>query len=115
MEWSAVNSDAVGLPPAPDPVVPAPPPASDSEQDEPGEAAETGEQREHRERREVREAWEMALRRRKWVRWIVSWLPHRVTILIRSLLRVQHLVVAKIRYRWHRSLQLRVVGTTLVI
>src|ERR1700677_3118989 len=130
MEWSAVNSDAVGLPPAPDHVVPVPPPASDSElalppidpatdpqrqQGEPGEAGETGEQREHRERREVREAWEMALRRRKWVRWIVSWLPHRLTILIRSLLRVQHLVVAKIRYRWHRSLQLRVVGTTLVI
>ncbi len=57
----------------------------------------------------------MALRRRKWVRWIVSWLPHRLTILIRSLLRVQHLIVAKVRYRWHRSLQLRVVGTTLVI
>ena len=49
------------------------------------------------------------------MRWIVSWLPHRLTILIRSLLRVQHLVVAKVRYRWHRSLQLRVVGTTLVI
>ena len=63
----------------------------------------------------MREAWEMALRRRKWVRWIVSWLPHRLTILIRSLLRVQHIVIAKIRYRWHRSLQLRVVGTTLVI
>ena len=57
----------------------------------------------------------MALRRKKWVRWIVSWLPHRLTILARSLLRVQHLVVAKVRYRWHRSLQLRVVGTTLVI
>jgi two-component system sensor histidine kinase MtrB len=57
----------------------------------------------------------MALRRRKWVRWIVSWLPHRLTILIRSLLRLQHQVIAKIRYRWHRSLQLRVVGTTLVI
>jgi two-component system, OmpR family, sensor histidine kinase MtrB len=57
----------------------------------------------------------MALRRRKWVRWIVSWLPHRLTILIRSLLRLQHLVVGKVRYRWHRSLQLRVVGTTLVI
>ena len=57
----------------------------------------------------------MALRRRRWVRWIVSWLPHRLTILIRSLLRVQHLVVSRIGYRWHRSLQLRVVGTTLVI
>ena len=57
----------------------------------------------------------MALRRKKWVRWIVSWLPHRLTIGVRSLLRLQHLVVAKVRYRWHRSLQLRVVGTTLVI
>ena len=30
MEWSAVNSDAVGLPPAPDAVVPEPPPAPES-------------------------------------------------------------------------------------
>ena len=37
----------------------------------------------------------MALRRKKWVRWIVSWLPHRLTIVIRSLLRLQHLVIAK--------------------
>jgi two-component system sensor histidine kinase MtrB len=83
---------------------------------EPADAQQAqSEQREHREHRDVREAWEMALRRRKWVRWIVSWLPHRLTIVIRSLLRVQHLIIAKIRYRWHRSLQLRVVGTTLVI
>jgi len=99
MEWSAVNSDAVGLPPAPDSAVPEP-----SGPPPPGP-----------EHRDVREAWEMSLRRRKWVRWIVSWLPHRLTILIRSLLRLQHLVIGKIRYRWHRSLQLRVVGTTLVI
>ena len=122
MEWSAVNSNAVGTPTAPDPVVPVPPPASASKHapappehaPAPPEPA-AGSQREHREHRDVREAWEMALRRRKWVRWIVSWLPHRLTILIRSLLRVQHLVIAKIRYRWHRSLQLRVVGTTLVV
>jgi two-component system sensor histidine kinase MtrB len=57
----------------------------------------------------------MALRRKKLVRWVVSWLPHRLTILIRSLLRWQHFVVAMVRLRWHRSLQLRVVGTTLVI
>jgi two-component system, OmpR family, sensor histidine kinase MtrB len=57
----------------------------------------------------------MALRRKKWVRWLVSWLPHRLTLTIRSLLRWEHLAVAKARYRWHRSLQLRVVGTTLVI
>jgi two-component system sensor histidine kinase MtrB len=65
--------------------------------------------------RDVRAAWEMALRRKKWVRWIVSWLPHRLTITIRSLLRLQHLVIAKVRQRWHGSLQLRVVGTTLVV
>jgi two-component system sensor histidine kinase MtrB len=57
----------------------------------------------------------MALRRKKWVRWVVSWLPHRLTIAIRSLLRFEHYVIAKVRQRWHRSLQLRVVGTTLVI
>jgi two-component system sensor histidine kinase MtrB len=118
MEWSAVNSDAVGLPPAPATVVPDPSPTSASELAPSPPEPFTDSQREQRERqeqRDVREAWEMALRRRKWVRWIVSWLPHRLTILIRSLLRVQHIVIAKIRYRWHRSLQLRVVGTTLVI
>ncbi len=57
----------------------------------------------------------MALRRRKWVRWVVSWLPHRLTILIRTILRWEHSVIARARQRWHRSLQLRVVGTTLVI
>jgi two-component system sensor histidine kinase MtrB len=65
--------------------------------------------------RDVREAWEMALRRKKLVRWVVSWLPHRATILVRSALRWEHSVIAKVRQRWHRSLQLRVVGTTLVI
>src|ERR1700716_3305277 len=72
-------------------------------------------ERGQRDQPDVREAWEMALRRKKWVRWIVSWLPHRLTITIRTLLRWQHLVIAKIRHRWRRSLQLRVVGTTLVI
>ena len=57
----------------------------------------------------------MALRRKKWVRWFVSWLPHELTIAVRSLLRWEHLILAKVRHRWHRSLQLRVVGTTLVI
>src|SRR5215472_9752072 len=65
--------------------------------------------------RDVREAWEMALRRKKLVRWVVGWLPHRMTILIRSLLRVEHSVTGKVKYHWRRSLQLRVVGTTLVI
>jgi two-component system, OmpR family, sensor histidine kinase MtrB len=57
----------------------------------------------------------MALRRKKWVRWFVSWLPHELTMAIRSLLRWEHLILAKVKHRWHRSLQLRVVGTTLVI
>ena len=65
--------------------------------------------------REVRAAWEMSLRRKKLVRWFVSWLPHRLTILIRSLLRVEHSVTGMVKYHWRRSLQLRVVGTTLVI
>jgi two-component system sensor histidine kinase MtrB len=72
-------------------------------------------ERVQRDQSDVREAWEMALRRKKWVRWIVSWLPHQLTITIRTLLRWEHLVIAKIRHRWRRSLQLRVVGTTLVI
>jgi two-component system sensor histidine kinase MtrB len=65
--------------------------------------------------RDVREAWEMSLRRKKLVRWVVSWLPHRLTILIRTTLRLEHSLVGKVRRRWRRSLQLRVVGTTLVI
>jgi two-component system sensor histidine kinase MtrB len=71
--------------------------------------------RDQRDQPDVREAWERALRRKKWVRWIVSWLPHRLTIAIRTLLRWEHLVIAKVKHQWHRSLQLRVVGTTLVI
>jgi two-component system sensor histidine kinase MtrB len=112
MERSAVNPDAVGAPPASVPVAPMPSPSA-----APGSAPSplvpsTDPQR---AQRDVREAWEVALRRKRWVRWIVSWLPHRLTIGVRSLLRLHHLVVARVRYRWHRSLQLRVVGTTLVI
>jgi two-component system, OmpR family, sensor histidine kinase MtrB len=99
MERPAVNSGAVGAPVAPLP--PAPGPVRS------GTVPATS--------RDVRAAWEMALRRKKWVRWFVSWLPHRLTISIRTLLRLEHLVIAKGRQRWHRSLQLRVVGTTLVI
>jgi two-component system, OmpR family, sensor histidine kinase MtrB len=57
----------------------------------------------------------MAMRRNKAVRWLVSWLPHRVTITLRTVLRLQHSLTGKVRRRWHRSLQLRVIGTTLVI
>ena len=99
MERSAVNPDAAGAQaasvhgPAPGSAVPAGP----------------------SQQRDVREAWEMALRRKKLVRWVVSWLPHRLTIGIRTALRWQHSIIAKLRARWHRSLQLRVVGTTFLI
>jgi two-component system, OmpR family, sensor histidine kinase MtrB len=115
MERSAVNPGAVGAPPAPVPDAPVPPLPSVAAPAPSPLALTTDSQRDQRDQRDVREAWEVALRRKKWVRWIVSWLPHRATIGVRSVLRLQHLVVAWVRYRWHRSLQLRVVGTTLVI
>lgn len=65
--------------------------------------------------RDVREAWEMALRRNRAVRWFVKWLPHRITILIRTVLRWEHSLIGRGRQRWHRSLQFRVIGTTLVL
>lgn len=65
--------------------------------------------------RDVREAWEMALRRNKAVRWFVRRLPHGITILIRTALRWEHSLIAKGGQRWRRSLQLRVIGTTLVL
>lgn len=65
--------------------------------------------------RDVRDAWEMTLRRNKVVRWFVRWLPRRITILIRTVLRWEHSLIAKARQRWHRSLQLRVITTTLVL
>jgi two-component system, OmpR family, sensor histidine kinase MtrB len=99
MDRSAVNPDAAGVPAAP---------AQASAQ---GSAMPAGPS----QQRDVREAWEMALRRKKLVRWVVSWLPHGLTIVIRTMLRWQHSIVAKLRARWHRSLQLRVVGTTLLI
>jgi two-component system sensor histidine kinase MtrB len=103
MERPAVNPDAGGVPAAPLQAAPAPvTPALASTRDQ-------------HDPRDIREAWEMALRRKKWVRWFVRWLPHGLTIAIRSLLRLEHLAVVKMRQRWHRSLQLRVVGTTLVI
>src|SRR5580700_6063572 len=115
MERSAVNPDAVGELPASVPVAPVPPSPPVSPLAPSPLVLATDSQREQREQRDVRAAWEMALRRKKWVRWIVSWLPHRLTIATRTLLRLQHLVIAKLRHRWRRSLQLRVVGTTLVI
>src|SRR5215469_16577937 len=111
MERSAVNPDAAGQPSAHreprDSRAPSSPSAAQS-------TAQPNPQppgpREYR-----REAWEMAMRRNKVVRWFVSWLPHRVTIGLRTLLRLEHSVIAKVGQRWHRSLQLRVIGTTLVV
>jgi two-component system, OmpR family, sensor histidine kinase MtrB len=129
MERSAVNPDAAGAPaaavqPAPAQLAPAQTapaqsapvlPASAPAERAPGAASGQAAPPSAPSQRDVREAWEMALRRKRLVRWVVSWLPHRLTIGIRTLLRWQHSIVAKLRARWHRSLQLRVVGTTLVI
>ncbi|HEX4832240.1 MAG TPA: MtrAB system histidine kinase MtrB [Trebonia sp.] len=92
MERSAVTPDAAGQSTAP---------------------RESGVPRDPREY--PREAWEMAMRRNRVVRWFVSWLPRRATIVLRAALRWEHSIVAKVRQRWHRSLQLRVISTTLVI
>jgi two-component system sensor histidine kinase MtrB len=109
MERSAVNPDAAGAQAAPvhasaqGSAVPVGPSQAGMSPASPAQP------------RDVREAWEMALRRKKLVRWVVGWLPHRLTIAIRTLLRLEHSIIAKLRARWHRSLQLRVVGTTLLI
>jgi two-component system sensor histidine kinase MtrB len=113
MERSAFNHDAAGSVPVSPPAAAAPAPAAPA-QGTPAQGASVPALAAP-SRRDVREAWEMSLRRKKLVRWVVSWLPHRLTILIRSLLRVEHSVTGKVKYRWRRSLQLRVVGTTLVI
>jgi two-component system, OmpR family, sensor histidine kinase MtrB len=111
MERSAFNPDAAGSVPESPPAAPA---QGIPEQGIPAEAASEPAQAAPAHR-DVREAWEMSLRRKKLVRWVVSWLPHRLTILIRSLLRLEHWAIGQVKYRWRRSLQLRVVGTTLVI
>jgi two-component system, OmpR family, sensor histidine kinase MtrB len=108
MERSAVNPDAAGSVPVSPPVAAAPVPAAPA-QEAPAPLSSAP------PHRDVRAAWEMALRRKKLVRWVVSWLPHRLTILIRTFLRLEHSVIRIVRQRWRRSLQLRVVGTTLVI
>src|SRR6185437_10558977 len=121
MERSAVNPDAAGTPTtsaqasAAGSAAPPMPPASVTA---PGSAPGAGPGTARAPlspQRDVREPWEMKLRRKKLVRWMVSWLPHRLTISIRGLLRWEHSMIAMVRLRWRRSLQLRVVGTTLVI
>jgi two-component system sensor histidine kinase MtrB len=65
-----------------------------------------------------------AIRQRNWItafwrstfgRAIIQWLPSRVRRWLFAARRRQRRVVAQIRIRWHRSLQLRVVSTTLIL
>ena len=60
-------------------------------------------------------SWITAFRRSAFGRAIIRRLPARSKRWLRVGRRWQRSVVAKIRLRWHRSLQLRVVSTTLVL
>jgi len=59
--------------------------------------------------------WVTAFRRSTVGRVIIRWLPVRAKRWLRVGRRWQRSAVAQIRLRWHRSLQLRVVSTTLVL
>jgi len=59
--------------------------------------------------------WIIAFRRSSLGRAIIRRLPVRVKRWLRAGRRWQRSVVAQVRLRWHRSLQLRVVSTTLVL
>jgi two-component system, OmpR family, sensor histidine kinase MtrB len=59
--------------------------------------------------------WITAFRRSAFGRAIIRRLPGRLKRWLRTGRRWQRSVVAQIRLRWHRSLQLRVVSTTLVL
>jgi two-component system sensor histidine kinase MtrB len=59
--------------------------------------------------------WVTAFRRSAFGRAVIRRLPVRVKRLLRVGRRWQRSVVAQVRLRWHRSLQLRVVSTTLVL
>src|SRR5260370_19745015 len=62
-----------------------------------------------------RHNWITAFRRSALGRAIIRRLPGRFKRWLRVGRRWQRSVVAQIRLRWHRSLQLRVVSTTLVL
>jgi two-component system sensor histidine kinase MtrB len=62
-----------------------------------------------------RHNWVTAFRRSPFGRAIVRRLPTRVKRLLRAGRRRQRDLVRQMRVRWHRSLQLRVVSTTLVL
>ncbi len=60
-------------------------------------------------------SWIIAFRRSTFGRAIIRRLPSRVKRWLRAGRRWQRGVVAQLKTRWHRSLQLRVVSTTLVL
>jgi two-component system sensor histidine kinase MtrB len=60
-------------------------------------------------------SWVTAFRRSAFGRVIIRRLPRRFKRWLRSGRRWQRGVVAQVKTRWHRSLQLRVVSTTLVL
>jgi two-component system, OmpR family, sensor histidine kinase MtrB len=59
--------------------------------------------------------WITAFRRSSFGRAIIRRLPARVKSWLRAARRWQRSVVAQVKLRWHRSLQLRVVSATLVL
>jgi two-component system sensor histidine kinase MtrB len=56
-----------------------------------------------------------ALRKNRLLRWVRRRLPKRIRRAMRSVLTLERSVWAAISSRWHRSLQLRVIGTTVAI
>jgi two-component system sensor histidine kinase MtrB len=65
--------------------------------------------------RRRRRSWLTAFRRSPFGRAIIRRLPGRVKRLLRAGRRWQRGMVKQMRIRWHRSLQLRVVSTTLLL
>ena len=62
-----------------------------------------------------RHGWIIAFRRSSFLRAITRRLPGGVKRRLRAAIRWQRHLIAQARSRWHRSLQLRVVSTTLVL
>ena len=62
-----------------------------------------------------RRPWTTALRRSAFGRAVIRRLPARLKRWLRVGRRWQRSIVARLRLQWHRSLQLRVVSTTLVL
>jgi two-component system, OmpR family, sensor histidine kinase MtrB len=56
-----------------------------------------------------------AIRTSRVLRWVRRRLPTRIKRAMRSALRLERTVTTKVVSRWHRSLQLRVIGTTVAI